>query len=39
MQSVLHSVIGPAGPEHADLTGKVAVVTGQCPFASSSAIP
>jgi len=28
MQSVLHSVIGPAGPQHADLSGKVAVVTG-----------
>ncbi len=28
MQSILHSVIGPAGPEQADLTGKVAVVTG-----------
>jgi len=28
MQSVLHSVIGPKGPETADLTGKVAVITG-----------
>lgn len=28
MQSVLHSVIGPAGPEVADLTGKTALITG-----------
>ncbi|KAK4689528.1 hypothetical protein P7C73_g561, partial [Tremellales sp. Uapishka_1] len=28
MQSILHPIIGPAGPEKADLTGKVAVVTG-----------
>jgi hypothetical protein len=28
MQSILHSIIGPSGPETADLTGKVAIVTG-----------
>jgi hypothetical protein len=28
MQSILHSIIGPSGPETADLTGKVALVTG-----------
>ncbi|KAL7421312.1 hypothetical protein Q5752_004197 [Cryptotrichosporon argae] len=28
MQSVLGSIIGPAGPEKADLTGKTAVITG-----------
>jgi len=28
MQSILHSVIGPAGPEVADLKGKTAIVTG-----------
>ncbi len=28
MQSILHSIIGPAGPEIADLNGKVALVTG-----------
>ena len=28
MQSILHSIIGPSGPEIADLNGKVAVVTG-----------
>lgn len=28
MQAVLGSIIGPAGPEKADLTGKVAIVTG-----------
>ena len=28
MQSILHSIIGPAGPEITDLHGKVALVTG-----------
>ncbi|TFK47819.1 putative short-chain dehydrogenase TIC 32, chloroplastic [Heliocybe sulcata] len=28
MQSVLHSVIGPAGPEQEDLKGRTAIVTG-----------
>ena len=28
MQSALHAVVGPAGPEQADLKGKVAVITG-----------
>lgn len=28
MQSVLHAVVGPAGPEKADMTGKIAIVTG-----------
>ena len=28
MQSILHSIIGPSGPEITDLNGKVAVVTG-----------
>lgn len=28
MQSILHSIIGPAGPEKADLTGKTALITG-----------
>lgn len=28
LQSILHPLIGPAGPEKADLTGKVAVITG-----------
>jgi NAD(P)-dependent dehydrogenase (short-subunit alcohol dehydrogenase family) len=28
MQSILHPIIGPAGPEVADLTGKTALVTG-----------
>lgn len=28
MQSVLHPIIGPAGPEKADLSGQVAIVTG-----------
>jgi len=28
MQSILHPIIGPAGPEQADLTGKTAVITG-----------
>ena len=28
MQSILHSILGPAGPEMADLNGKVALVTG-----------
>ncbi len=28
MQSILHSIVGPAGPEIADLNGKVALVTG-----------
>jgi hypothetical protein len=32
MQSILHPIIGPAGPEVADLTGKVAVVTGEFSF-------
>jgi NAD(P)-dependent dehydrogenase (short-subunit alcohol dehydrogenase family) len=28
MQQILHPIIGPAGPEKADLTGKTAVITG-----------
>jgi NAD(P)-dependent dehydrogenase (short-subunit alcohol dehydrogenase family) len=28
MQQILHPIIGPAGPEKADLTGKTALVTG-----------
>jgi NAD(P)-dependent dehydrogenase (short-subunit alcohol dehydrogenase family) len=28
MQAILHPIIGPAGPEKADLTGKTAVITG-----------
>ncbi len=28
LQSWLHPLIGPAGPEKADMTGKVAVITG-----------
>lgn len=28
MQSILHGIIGPAGPEVTDLNGKVALVTG-----------
>lgn len=28
MQSILHPIIGPSGPEEADLTGKTALITG-----------
>ncbi|KAK8846617.1 hypothetical protein IAR55_005703 [Kwoniella newhampshirensis] len=28
MQAILHPIIGPAGPEKADLNGKVAIITG-----------
>jgi len=28
MQQIFHSIVGPAGPETADLNGRVAIVTG-----------